>query len=82
VRTEVPRRLSLGLFAGGDVGVEGGGLFAWNGERFPRVGAQMFCEEDDLADVVGIMSDLAIDRLHDGMSFAADENGLGEVGVG
>src|SRR5438046_4228045 len=73
---------SLGLFARGDVGVEGGGLFARNGERSPRVGAQVFREEDDLADVVGIMSDLAIDRLHNGMRFATDVNSFCEVAVG
>src|SRR2546430_12771386 len=73
---------SLGLFARGDIGVERGGLFARNGERSPRIGAQVFREEDDLPDVVGIMSDLAIDRLHNGMRFAANVNSFCEVGVG
>lgn len=42
----------------------------------------MFREENNLADVMGIMRDLAIDSLHDGMRFAADENGSSQIGVG
>jgi len=42
----------------------------------------MFCEEDYLADVVGIVSDLTIDCLHYGMRFTANVNSFCEVGVG
>ena len=39
-------------------------------------------EKDDLADVIGVVSDLAIDGLEDGVRFAADGDGAGEIGVG
>ena len=61
-------------FAGGDSGVELGGFFAGDGDGGPLagLGGKMLCEEDNLAGVVGIVSDLAIDRLHDGVWFGAD----------
>ena len=46
------------------------------------VAAKMFGEENDLADVMGIVSDLAIDGLHDGVGFAANRDGFREVSVG
>jgi len=36
----------------------------------------MLCEKNDLADVVGVMRDLAVDGLHDGVRFTADEDVL------
>ena len=42
----------------------------------------MFGQEYDLADVIGIVGYLAIDRLHDGVGFVADEDFAAEVGVG
>ena len=42
----------------------------------------MFCEQDDLADVVWVVRELAVDGLHHGVGFAANGDGAGEVGVG
>ena len=71
------RDLALGFFAGGDVGGELGGLAAGNAERLPFAGfggGHMFCGEDDLSDVHGIVGDLAVDGLHDGVRFVADHH--------
>src|SRR5437899_6111677 len=74
--------LPLRFFARGDVRVERGGLLAREGKRFPLVAAEMFCEKNDLAYVVGIVRYLAVDRLHHRMFFRADQNSFREVGVG
>ena len=42
----------------------------------------MFRQQDDLADVVGVVGELAVNGLHDGVGFAADGDGAGEIGVG
>lgn len=38
-------------------------------------------EKDDLADMVGVVSDLAVDGLQNGVWFGADEDGAREVGI-
>src|ERR1700722_3202213 len=69
--------LALGFFAGGDVGGELGGLAAGDAQRLPFAGVgggHVFGGEDDLSDVHGIVGDLAVDGLHDGVRFVADHH--------
>jgi hypothetical protein len=76
---------ALGSFAGGDVGGELGGVAARDAEGLPLAGfggGHVFCGEDDLADVHGVVGDLAVDRLHDGVRLGADQDGAREIGVG
>jgi hypothetical protein len=76
--------LALGFFAGGDVGGELGGLAAGDAEGLPLAGfgsGHVFCGEDDLADVHGIVRDLAIDGLHDGVRFVADHHFAADVAL-
>ena len=42
----------------------------------------MLGEKYDLAYVVGIVGYLAIDGLHDGVRFAADQDFAGKIGIG
>ena len=45
-------------------------------------GGEVLGQKHDLADVVGIVSHLAIDGLGDGVGFVADQDCAAEVGVG
>jgi len=83
-RTITAKVLPLGGLAGGDSGVEVTGLFAGDGDGGPLagLGGEMFGEESDLADVVGIMGDLAIDGLHDGVRLGAGGYSAGYILVG
>jgi hypothetical protein len=40
----------------------------------------MLGEKQDLADVMCVVGDLAVDRLHDGMRLRANRNRPGEIG--
>src|SRR5580658_10422012 len=58
---------------------------AWHAERFPLAGfgkSKMFGEKQDLADVVRVVGDLAVDGLHDRMRFRANCNCSREVDLG
>ena len=44
--------------------------------------AEMLRQQNDLADVMRIVGELAIDGLHHGVLFAANGDGAGQVGVG
>ena len=61
--------------------VELGGAVSGYAERLPAVMGEMLCEQDDLAYVMGVVSDLAVDGLHDGVRLAADGDGAGQVCV-
>src|SRR6267378_2867722 len=78
-----PLILALRGLAGSDSGIEVGGLFAGDGDGGPLAGpgGEMFGEKGDLAGVVGIVGDLAIDRLHDRVRFGADGDGAGHIRV-
>src|SRR4029453_3694864 len=45
------------------------GLAAGDAERFPVGGAKVFRQENDLSDVVGVVGQLPVDGLQDGMGF-------------
>ena len=51
-------------------------------ERSPPRTDEVFGQEHDLADVVGVMGELTLDRLEDGVWFAADDDRASEVGRG
>ena len=72
--------LALAGFAGGHLAIEFGGAVAGDAEGLPAVAGEVLGEKDDLADVVRVMRELAIDGLHHGVGFAADGDGAGEVG--
>src|SRR5215510_15646284 len=55
------------------------GLAARHAERFPVGRFQMFGQEDYLTDMRGVVSQLAIDRLEDGVRLMADYHGLHHV---
>lgn len=73
---------ALRFFAGSNVGIESGGLFARDAERLPVVAREMLREENYLADVMRIVGDLAIDCLHDRVRLAANGHRLGQIGIG
>src|SRR5208282_5482726 len=62
--------------------VEVRGLPTRDAERSPAAAREMLRDINDLADVIGVMSDLAVNRLHHGMALAANANGAAEVLVG
>jgi hypothetical protein len=74
--------LALAGFARGDFAIEFRGPAAGNTQRLPLCADKVFCEQYDLADVVGIVRKLAVDGLENGVRFAANGDGAGEVGVG
>src|SRR5579863_6289816 len=47
-------------------------LSAWNAERLPFARSEMLGQENDLASVLGVVRDLPIHRLQDGMGLAAN----------
>ena len=55
--------------------IELGGAVAGDAERLPAVVSEVFGEQDDLTDVMGVVSYLAVYGLHDGVGFAANGNG-------
>ena len=57
-------QLSLAGLAGGNLAVELGRLFARNGERLPAVAGKMAGQQDNLANVILVVGDLAVDGLH------------------
>ena len=84
VGSRLDRPLALGGLAGGDSGVEVGGLFARDGQRSPLsgCGGEVFGEEGDLAHVISVMRDLTIDSLRDGVRFGANGDCTREVRIG
>src|SRR5208337_194076 len=72
---------ALGSLSGGDFGVEFAGSFAGNGDCGPLagLGGEMFCKESDLAQVVGVVGHLAVDRLHHGVRFGTASYGVGHI---
>ena len=61
-----------------------GGFAAWHAERFPLSGfceSEMLGEKQNLADVMGIMRDLAVDGLHHGVRLGANRHRSREVGL-
>jgi hypothetical protein len=73
---------ALGFFAGSDVGGELGGLAARDAERLPLAGlggGHVLGGENDLADVHGIVGDLPIDGLHDGVRLGANQHLAADV---
>src|SRR5579863_2472916 len=65
----VLRRDSLELFR----------LSPWDAQRLPFARAEVFCQEYDLPDVLGIVSDLAVDGLEDSVRLAADRHSVHHV---
>ncbi len=65
------------LFPDADAIVVIGGLAARYGQRRPAIGREMFRDKDDLADVIGVVRDLSVDRLHHGMTLAANADRCG-----
>src|ERR1700688_2314222 len=64
-----------------DSGVEFRGFAARDRQCIPIRPGEMFGEEDDLPDVVGIMRQLTVNGLHDGVRLGANVCGAGEIGV-
>src|SRR5215472_11119393 len=58
----------------GPVLVEFFGLSARNTQRLPLARTEMLGQEHDLPEVLGVVRDLAIDGLQDGVRFAADRH--------
>ena len=42
---------------------------------------EMFCEQDNLTDVEGVVGELAVDGLQDGVGLSANGDGADEIGV-
>src|SRR5579863_9957620 len=59
-----------------------GGPLLRNAEGLPVVFREVLGQQDDLADVRGVMSELAVDGLHDRVRFSANGDGAAEVGFG
>src|SRR5260370_32274949 len=77
-----PRALALREFAGGYLAVEFGGLSRGDTEGLPLVAGKMFGEKNNLADVVSVVSDLAIDGLHHGVRLGANGDGARQIFIG
>ena len=60
--------------------VEGSGLADRHAEALPRGTGEVFREVDNLADVVGVVSERAVDGLEHGERLAADRGRAFEVG--
>jgi len=69
-------------FAGCYSAVEIGGTFLWDAQRLPLFAGKMLGEKHYLADMVGIMADLAVDGLHHGVRLGTDGDGAGQVLIG
>jgi hypothetical protein len=65
-----------------NVSVECSGFSAWDSERSPMIGRKVFRKIDNLPDMIRIVSDLAVDSLHDGMGFGADRDSASQISVG
>src|SRR5260370_7404669 len=76
------RALAVREFAGGYLAVEFGGLSLGDTEGLPRVAGKMFGEKNNLADVVSVVSDLAIDGLHHGVRLGANGDGARQIFIG
>src|SRR4051812_11115888 len=55
------------------------GLISRNAQRLPVRGSEMFCQENNLPDVIRVMGQLPIDCLQDCMNLAANRYSLVEV---
>src|SRR5512146_912632 len=55
-------------------------LAFWDAETFPSRALEVLGEEDDLADVVGVVKTLAVDGLEHGMGFVANDDDTTDVG--
>lgn len=73
---------TLGNFTGLDAARELFGLALGNAGRLPVGTFVVFSEQHDLADVLGIVSDLAQDGLHDGVRIAANGDGARHIFFG
>jgi len=76
---------ALGFLSCGYIGCELGGVAARDAEGIPFAGfrgGEMLGGENDLADVVRVVRDLPVDRLHHRMRFGADRDGALQVRVG
>ena len=67
--------LFLSGFLWRDLLIELGGAVAGDAERLPAVVSEVFGEQDDLTDVMGVVSYLAVYGLHDRMRFVSDGDG-------
>ena len=65
---------SRGLFPGEEL-IEFGRLVFRHAERFPFGGAKMLGEQNDLADVIGVMGQLPVDGLDDSVWLTAYRDG-------
>src|SRR5207253_6026855 len=74
-------RLSLRFLACGYVGVEFLRFAFRHRKWLPVRSRKMFCQKYDLPDVITIMCDLPVDRLHYGMFFTADFDGLWQIRI-
>src|ERR1700721_515246 len=72
---------ALRSFSRGDVGVKFRGFAARDGQGIPIRSGQMFGKKHDLSNVVGVMRQLAMDRLHYRMRLTADISGAREISV-
>src|SRR5579859_47781 len=74
--------LALGGFAGGHPAVKVFRFFLRYAQRLPLVAAEVFGEKHNLAGVMCVVPDLAIDGLHHRVRLSADRDRAAEVRVG
>src|SRR5215831_10896300 len=72
--SDIMTGLALAGFPGRDLLVEFRRPVAGNAERVPAVVSEMLRQQDDLPDVVRIMRDLAVDRLHHRVRLASNRD--------
>src|SRR5579885_925196 len=78
--TTLETRLPLRFLAGSHCSVKFGRFLLWNRQRLPVVRCEMLRKKHDLPDVIRIVRDLPVDRLHDGVRLRPNRDGARQIG--